>query len=92
MTHTHTHTKHYLAKSTLMQTPACTPKHIFPSNVCGIHCDKGRWYLIIIKIIKLRFNELITLVSLPYKKILIPKLFCVTWERVNAALKLRAEQ
>lgn len=75
-----------------MKTPACTPKHIFHYNICGTHCDKGRWYLIIIKIIKLRFKKLITLVSLPYKNILIPRLFCVTRERVKAEVKLKAEQ
>jgi hypothetical protein len=69
-----THTKYYLAKSTLTKTLACTPKHIFHYNICGTRCDKGRWYLITVKIIKLRFKKLITLVSLPYKNILIPRL------------------
>jgi hypothetical protein len=48
--------------------------------------------MIIIKIIKLRFNQLITLVNLPYNNILIPRLFCVTLERVKAEVKLKAEQ
>jgi len=46
----------------------------------------------IIKIIKLRFKKLIALVSLPYKNILIRRLFCLTWERVKAEVQLKAEQ
>jgi hypothetical protein len=48
-----THIKHYLVKSTLMMTPEYTPKHIFRGNICGTNYDKGRWYLIILEIIKL---------------------------------------
>lgn len=86
-----THIKHYLVKSTLIMTPEYAPKHIFRSNICGTNYDKGRWYLIILKIIKLFFNELITLLSLPYKNILTPRLFCVTWKRMKSEVKLKAE-